>query len=98
MHDLSGRIANKSLSELWNRPKGKALTLSWTLNPKTLDDVDALMSEGFERGYRHFNIKVAPDPEFDVALATEVRKRLSDCFLWADANGGYDPETAFGSG
>lgn len=94
LHDLSGRINNKSLSELWNRPKGKALTLSWTLNPKTLKDVDALMSEGFERGYQHFNIKVAPDPKFDVALATEVRKRSPNCFLWADANGGYDPDTA----
>ena len=53
-----------------------------------------MISEGFERGYRHFNIKVAPDPEVDVTLAAEVRKRTSDGFLWADANGGYDPDIA----
>jgi hypothetical protein len=27
------------------------------------------MVEGRARGYRHFNIKVAPDPKFDIALA-----------------------------
>ncbi len=41
-----------------------------------------------------FNIKVAPDPKFDVALAGLVRKCAPDGFLWADANGGYDPATA----
>lgn len=94
MHDLTGRLSNQSLAELWGRPKGGPLTLSWTLNPQTLDDVEGLINEGTKRGYQHFNIKVAPDPNFDVALATAVRKKSPDCFLWADANGGYDPETA----
>jgi len=52
------------------------------------------MDEGKRRGFRNFNIKIAPDPDFDVALAREVRRRAPDSFLWADANGGYDPETA----
>jgi L-alanine-DL-glutamate epimerase-like enolase superfamily enzyme len=52
------------------------------------------MDLGKKRGYRHFNIKVAPDPDFDVALAKKVRMLSPDSFLWADANGGYDPETA----
>jgi L-alanine-DL-glutamate epimerase-like enolase superfamily enzyme len=94
LHDLAGRLREQSLAELWERPKGDPLTLSWTLNPRTLDEVDALIADGRERGYRHFNIKVSPDPKFDVALATTVRRQVPDGFLWADANGGYDPATA----
>jgi L-alanine-DL-glutamate epimerase-like enolase superfamily enzyme len=52
------------------------------------------MEAGQSRGYRHFNIKVAPNPDFDVALAKAVRQLAPDCFLWADANCGYDPVTA----
>jgi L-alanine-DL-glutamate epimerase-like enolase superfamily enzyme len=94
LHDLAGRTAGKPLHELWDRPRGGALTLSWTVNVRSLDEVDAVMAEGSRRGYRHFNIKVAPDPEFDVALAKRVRERAPECFLWADANCGYDLETA----
>jgi L-alanine-DL-glutamate epimerase-like enolase superfamily enzyme len=53
-----------------------------------------LIEAGWQRGYRNFNIKVAPDPKVDVELARLVRRRVPDGFLWADANGGYDPETA----
>jgi L-alanine-DL-glutamate epimerase-like enolase superfamily enzyme len=37
---------------------------------------------------------VGPDPQFDVQLARQVRKRVPQGFLWADANGGYDPAVA----
>lgn len=97
MHDLIGKAENKSLSQLWRRPEMDRLTLSWTLNPRTLDEVEPLMDAGREHGFQHFNIKVAPDPAFDVALAKAVRKHAPDTFLWADANGGYDPETALRS-
>jgi L-alanine-DL-glutamate epimerase-like enolase superfamily enzyme len=94
LHDLLGKLQGKSLAELWGRKPGGPLTLSWTLNPRTLDEVDELIDSGWERGYRHFNIKVAPDPKFDVELARRVRKRVPDGFLWADANGGYEPDVA----
>lgn len=94
LHDLAGRRLNAPLAALWGRAPGGPLTLSWTLNPKTLDDVDALIEEGHKQGYAHFNIKVAPDPAFDVELARRVRAAAPDGFLWADANGGYDLESA----
>ena len=94
LHDLNGQLAKKSLAQLWDRPTGGPIKLSWTLNPQTLEDVDSLIDEGFRKGYKHFNIKVAPNPEFDFALAAAVRRRAPDCFLWADANGGYTPESA----
>ncbi len=94
LHDLTGKLQGKSLAELWGRSSRSPLTLSWTVNVRRLDEIDTLVAKGRTRGYRHFNIKVAPDPDFDVALATEVRRLAPDAFLWADANGGYDPATA----
>jgi L-alanine-DL-glutamate epimerase-like enolase superfamily enzyme len=94
LHDLAGKLTGRSLSQMWGRERGGALDLSWTLNPRSLDEVDDLIDAGRRRGYKHFNIKVAPDPEFDVALARRVREQATEAFLWADANGGYDPATA----
>lgn len=94
LHDLLGKLRNQSLAQMWGLPEGGELTLSWTVNVRTIEDVESVMGAGRERGYEHFNIKVAPDPEFDVALAREVRRFAPDCFLWADANGGYDPAAA----
>ncbi len=94
LHDLTGKLMGVSLSQLWNRPRGGPISLSWTINARTLDDVESLVEQGRQRGYRHFNIKVAPDPKFDVALAKKVRALAPNAFLWADANGGYDPQTA----
>lgn len=37
---------------------------------------------------------MAPDPDFDEAIARRVRALAPDTFLWADANGGYTPEAA----
>jgi len=94
LHDLKGRISGKSLAQMWGRPSGKSLTLSWTVNVTDLDDAGEVMEQGKRQGYRHFNIKVSPDPDFDAALAREVRRQAPGTFLWADANGGYDKETA----
>ncbi len=94
LHDLTGKLLGVPLCELWGRPRGGPLTLSWTVNARTLHEVEALMAEGRQRGYRNFNIKVAPDPKFDVEMARVARKLAPDGFLWADANGGYDPSTA----
>ncbi len=94
LHDLAGKITGTSVAGLWGRKPSDRVELSWTLNPRTLEESASLMEEGTRRGYRHFNIKVAPDPRFDVELAKLVRRSAPDCFLWADANGGYDVTTA----
>lgn len=94
LHDMSGKLQGKSLAQMWGRPTGGPITLSWTVNVTKIDDVEHTLDEGKRRGYRHFNIKVAPDPDFDVALAREVRRLAPESFLWADANGGYEPDTA----
>jgi L-alanine-DL-glutamate epimerase-like enolase superfamily enzyme len=94
LHDLVGRLAGKNVAELWGRKPMERIRLSWTVNVKHLEEIEPLMHEGSRRGYRHFNIKVGPDPAFDVELAKTVRRLAPDCFLWADANGGYTTEKA----
>jgi L-alanine-DL-glutamate epimerase-like enolase superfamily enzyme len=94
LHDLVGRTAKQHVTTLWGRAPGAPLALSWTVNPRTLDEIDGLVDAGRKQGYKHFNVKVAPDPVFDVELCRRVRKLAPDGFLWADANCGYDVETA----
>lgn len=94
LHDLTGKLQQKNIAELWGKKPGGSVELSWTVNVTSIEDVEALMTTGRERGYRHFNIKVSPDPDFDVKLTREVRRLAPDCFLWTDANCGYAPETA----
>ncbi|MDO8544646.1 MAG: enolase C-terminal domain-like protein [Opitutaceae bacterium] len=94
LFDLTGRLERKTAGERWNRRGRDTITLSWTLNPRSLDEVEGSIEEALARGYRHFNVKVAPDPVFDLELCRIVKRRVPDGFLWADANGGYDEATA----
>lgn len=94
LHDLMGKSARCSLSELWGRAPLKQVTLSWTVNARSIEEAERLVHDGRQKGYRHFNLKVAPDLKFDIQLCSLVRRLAPDAFLWVDANGGYDLATA----
>jgi len=94
LHDLMGRLAKRSVAELWGRPPLQRIPLSWTVNARTMQEAEKVVHDGQAKGYRHFNLKVAPDPKFDLDLCRYVRKTVPDAFLWLDANGGYDLATA----
>lgn len=94
LHDLIGKSLGRNLAELWDRTTPDTLTLSWTLNPKTLDEIEPLIEKGQTQGFRHFNVKVGPDPDFDIEMCRIVKRLVPDGFLWGDANGGYDLDTA----
>jgi len=94
LHDLAGKVSGQNVRAMWGKEGASELTLSWTLNPKTLEDLEPLIEQGLERGYQHFNVKVAPDLQFDLEMCRMVRARVPKGFLWCDANGGYDLETA----
>jgi len=89
LHDLVGRIAGESLPHRWGREPSDEISLSWTLNPKSLDDVGTKMENGRKRGYRHFNVKLGRSREYDLELCRRVRQAAPDAFLWADVNGGF---------
>lgn len=94
LHDLIGKSTGKSLAELWGRSRRGSVELSWTVNATSLEGVEASVAEGKRCGYRHFNVKVAPDPAFDLQAVKLVRDAAPEGFLWTDANTGYDPATA----
>lgn len=94
LHDLIGKATGRSLAELWGRSRRGTMELSWTVNVTSLDGVDASVEEGKRLGYRHFNVKVAPDPVFDLDVVRKVRDAAPDGFLWTDANTAYDLESA----
>ncbi|MCW5978315.1 MAG: hypothetical protein KIT09_09575 [Bryobacteraceae bacterium] len=94
LHDLAGRLRNQNVAERWGRTPLPRITLSWTVNPQDLRETEQLVADGLKRGYRHFNVKLAPDARFDLEMCALVRKMAPQCFLWGDANGGYDLSTA----
>lgn len=94
LFDLTGRILRQTAEQRWKRRGIRRITLSWTLNPLKIGDVEGLIEQGRARGYRNFNIKVAPNLKFDLELARVVKRLAPEGFLWADANGGYDEATA----
>ena len=92
--DLNGRLLNQNAAQPWKCKGRDQITLSWTLNPRTLDEIEGLIAQGQARGYKNFNVKVAPDAKFDLEMCRIVKRLVPDGFLWADANGGYDEATA----
>lgn len=95
LHDLTGKLRGRSIRELWGTTGVSSITLSWTISAATLPQAQEQLDAGRQRGYRNFNIKVGGSTvAFDTALAGLVRETNPEGFLWADANGGYDLETA----
>lgn len=89
LFDLTGKLLRQSAARRWGRRDRDSVTLSWTLNPRALDEVEGLVAQAHARGWRHFNIKAAPDPKFDLELLRLVKRLAPEAELWADANGGY---------
>jgi len=94
LFDLTGRILNRSANQRWGREGKGKITISWTLNPSSLDDVAIRVAEANQRGFFNFNLKVGSDPDFDLAVSREIRQLAPEAFLWVDANGAYDLDTA----
>lgn len=92
--DLQAKQTGQSIRELWHIRGRDTIALSWTLNPARPADLPEQIALARGRGYTSFNIKVAPDAQADLQLCRRVRELAPDAHLWADANGGYDLETA----
>ena len=94
LFDLTGKLLGQSAAERWKKSGRDQITLSWTVNVGSLAEAERAIAEGEARGYRHFNVKVAPDPRFDLELCRTVKRLVPEGFHWVDANGGYDEATA----
>ncbi len=94
LHDLAGKLTGRSVAQMWDRARGGPVTLNWTINARSLEELDQQIETATNRGYRHFNVKIGGDPKFDVAVARRIRERSPQSYLWVDANGRYDLATA----
>ncbi|HWC91058.1 MAG TPA: enolase C-terminal domain-like protein [Pirellulales bacterium] len=92
--DLAGRIAGRPAVETAGAAGRDRVELSWTLNPRSLEELEQSVAVAHERGYRHFNLKVAPDPALDLELCRRLRTLAGSGHVWVDANGGYDEASA----
>lgn len=94
LFDLTGQVLKQSAAQRWQRNDRKKITLSWTLNPRTLEEVGELVEQARKQNFHNFNVKVGSDAKFDVEMCREIRRLAPQAFVWIDANGGYDLETA----
>lgn len=94
LHDLAGKLTGQSVSEMWDLPAGGPVKLNWTISVRTIDELEEQVEIAGSRGYGHFNVKIAPDPEYDLQIVQRIRQLAPESFLWTDANGGYDTATA----
>ena len=94
LHDLAGRLRGQNMPERWGRQSLPKLTISWTVNTQNLAEVESLVEAGQRLGYRNFNVKLGPDPRYDVEMCRIVKRMAPHGFLWGDANGTYDLASA----
>jgi len=94
LFDLVGRIRQQDAGQCWGRASGRPVTLSWTLNPRELGDVSRDIEAARAQGFGNFNVKIGLDAAFDLEVCREIRRHAPDAFVWVDANGGYDLDTA----
>jgi L-alanine-DL-glutamate epimerase-like enolase superfamily enzyme len=97
-HDLWGRRAGRSVCEILGGRGTQEIRLSWTVNAATLEAAQRQLEQGRAAGYDSFNVKLGPPqtPDYDRRLIRAVREFSPAGFHWADANTGYDLETARG--
>ncbi|MBM3999116.1 MAG: mandelate racemase [Planctomycetes bacterium] len=92
--DLTLASRGLSVAQSWGRGSSESIRMSWTIDVRDPDELDEQVDEAERRGYRDFNLKVGADPRWDVDLCRRLRAIRPDAFVWADANGGYDLDTA----
>lgn len=95
-YDLAGKQTQQPVYQLLGGRKLDALKLNWTVASPDMGVVEQQLIEGEGRGFCSFNIKVGypQTPEYDLQLVRRVKEYAPGGFLWADANTGYDLETA----
>lgn len=83
LFDLTGKMLAQSATQRWQRQGRDKITLSWTVNVRSLAEAEAVVAQGRARGYRNFNVKLAPDPQFDLELCRIVQRLAPEGFLRA---------------
>jgi L-alanine-DL-glutamate epimerase-like enolase superfamily enzyme len=93
VHDLCAREVGLPLRcYLGGSQEHSTVELSYTLIEHEVEAVRREVQTAREKGFRHFNFKVALTPATEVALARAIREEAGPAaFIWADANQGFQP-------
>ncbi len=96
VHDVCARSVSLPLRNyLGGSYERNTVALSYTLTAHDAEAVRREVHDAREKGFHHFNFKVAVTPETDIALAKAIRQAAGpDAFVWADANQGFQPHEA----
>lgn len=89
LFDLLGKLRCQTAAQMWGRSDQSKIELSWTLNPRSAPELEAELERARQRGYRHFNLKVAPDLDRDREHLRIIRREFPQAVVWVDANGGF---------
>ncbi len=95
-YDLWGNRTRRPASALLGGTARREIALSWTVQSPTLAGAERELAAGRALGYRSYNVKLGyPQTlQYDAELIRRVREFAPDGLHWADANTGYDLETA----
>jgi L-alanine-DL-glutamate epimerase-like enolase superfamily enzyme len=95
-YDLVGKRQGVPASRLLGETSLDRLTLNWTLNASDLAALEGQLQAGRDAGYRHYTVKIGPPqaPDLDLEMVRRIQQFAPGSFLWADANTGYDLDTA----
>lgn len=95
-HDLWGKQARRSVSDLLGGAKREDVELSWTIQAPTIGGAERQLDLARSQGYDSFNIKLGypQSPQYDLELVHTVCRFAPGGFHWTDANTSYDLDTA----
>jgi muconate cycloisomerase len=95
-YDLAGKAQGRPVSSLLGGAQLSRLELNWTVNATDMASLEQQLQAGRTAGYRHYTVKLGPPqtPDYDLQLVQTVRRFAPESFMWADANTGYDVDTA----
>lgn len=94
IHDLVANALGVPLCRLFGVAEPSDVPLSGLITADSPDQAAETAQRGWEQGYRGFKVKTGIHPETDLEMLQEIKRRVPDAFLWADANQGYTVQQA----
>lgn len=96
--DLLARLAGQPLVDWLGGEAPAAVRTNALLSPKTPAEAERMAAESSERGFRSFKLNLGQGERTDLEMAAAVKQVAGERYVLAEANQGYDYETALAVG
>ncbi|MGZ9584885.1 mandelate racemase/muconate lactonizing enzyme family protein [Paenibacillus marinisediminis] len=90
LHDLIGKLDNKSLPELWYAEGKSSIELSYLITTREPEEAGSMARHAKEKGYTALDVKIGLNPSQDVAVLEAVKAEAPELYFRVDANQAYD--------